>query len=73
MWEQELVGTPFERVLSQAITEVRVEPGGQGRTRVTIALTQKLRGYSRTGVFLLKRATRKRLDEALQGLEQIFG
>jgi uncharacterized protein YndB with AHSA1/START domain len=71
VWEQELVGTPFERVLSQAITEVRVEPGGQGRTRVTIALTQKLRGYSRTGGFMLRRATRRRLDEALDGLAAI--
>jgi uncharacterized protein YndB with AHSA1/START domain len=34
-WEQELVGGPFERLLNQAVTEVRVEPAGGG-TLVTI-------------------------------------
>jgi uncharacterized protein YndB with AHSA1/START domain len=71
VWEQELVGTPFERVLAQAITEIQLEPTDDGRTRVTIALTQKLRGYSRTGGFMLRRATRRRLDEALDGLAAI--
>jgi uncharacterized protein YndB with AHSA1/START domain len=70
VWEQEVVGTPFERVLSQSITEVVLEPAGD-RTRVTIAQTQKLKGYSRTGGFLLRRATGRRLDEALEGLERI--
>jgi carbon monoxide dehydrogenase subunit G len=68
-WEQELYGTPFERVLSEAITELAVEAAADG-SRVTITQIQKLRGYSRTGGFLLKRATRTRLDEALDGLEQ---
>ncbi len=68
-WEQELAGTPFERVLGQAITEVMVEPAGE-RTRVTIALTQRLRGLSRTGGFMMRRATRTRVDEALRGLEE---
>ncbi|MBV8429963.1 MAG: SRPBCC family protein, partial [Solirubrobacterales bacterium] len=57
VWEQEVAGSPFERVLDQAVTDVRLEPAGEA-TRVTIALTQKLRGYSRTGGFLLRRATR---------------
>jgi hypothetical protein len=70
VWEQELAGTPFERVLGEAVTEVVLEPAGD-RTLVTIALRQKLRGYSRSGGFLLRRATRTRVDEALLGLEQI--
>jgi hypothetical protein len=44
-----------------------------GGTRVTIAQQQKLKGYSRTGGMMLNRATRKRLDEALDGLERICG
>jgi hypothetical protein len=70
-WGQEIEGTPFERVLSESITEVhlRSEDGG---TLVTIVQTQKLRGYSRTGGFLLRRATRRRLDEALDGLAQVL-
>jgi hypothetical protein len=71
-WEQELYGTPFERVLSEAITEMEVQPAGQD-SKVTITQIQKLRGYSRTGGFLLRRATRTRLDEALDGLEQACG
>lgn len=69
-WEQEIPGTPFERVLRQAVTEVRLEPVENG-TEVTIAQIQKLRGYSRTGGLLLRGATRSRLDEALDGLERI--
>ena len=71
-WEQEVTGTPFERVLNESITEVVLEPVDDG-TRVTIAQRQKLRGYSRTGGFLLRRATRAKLDEALDGLERICG
>jgi hypothetical protein len=74
-WEQELPGTPFERVLNELVVEIRLEPvAGTGTgigTEVTIAQQQKLRGYSRTGGFLMRGATRKRLDEALDGLERI--
>ena len=45
-------------------------PGG---TEVTIAQQQKLRGYSRTGGFMLRRARAAKLDEALDGLERILG
>jgi uncharacterized protein YndB with AHSA1/START domain len=71
-WEQEVAGTPFERVLQEAITEVLVEPA-EGGTRVTIAQRQRLRGYSRLGALSLRGATLKRLDEALEGLERILG
>lgn len=71
VWEQEVAGTPFERVLDEAITEVVLEPV-DGSTRVTIGLTQRLRGYSRTGGFLLRRATRTKLNEALEALETLF-
>jgi uncharacterized protein YndB with AHSA1/START domain len=70
MWEQELAGTPFERVLGQSITEIVLEPEGTG-TRVTIEQRQKLKGYSRTGTFMMRRATRDRLSEALEGLDRV--
>jgi len=70
-WRQELAGTPFERVLDEALTEVVLEPEPSG-TRVTIAEYQKLRGYSRTGGLLLRRARSAKLDEALQGLERLL-
>ena len=70
-WEQEVAGTPFERVLDSAITEVLIEPAHGGTSQVTIAQLQKLRGYSRTGALMLRRATNKRLDEALDELARI--
>jgi uncharacterized protein YndB with AHSA1/START domain len=71
-WEQEVAGTPFERVLDESVIEVMLEPVG-GATQVTIAQRQKLRGYSRTGGFLLRRATRGKLQEAVEGLERACG
>lgn len=71
-WEQELAGTPFERVLSELVTEVALAPVAEG-TRVTIAQNQKLRGYSRTGGLLMRRATDSRLKEALDGLARTCG
>jgi uncharacterized protein YndB with AHSA1/START domain len=71
-WEQELAGTPFERVLNESVIEVKLAPARDG-TEVTIAQRQKLRGYSRTGGLMLRRATRSKLDEALDGLERICG
>jgi uncharacterized protein YndB with AHSA1/START domain len=70
-WEQEIPGTPFERVLAESITEIVLGPA-DGGTAVTIVQRQKLRGYSRTGGFLLRRATKQRLDEALKGLDGIL-
>ena len=69
-WEQELEGTPFARVLRELVIEVRLEPEGDA-TKVTIAQQQRLRGYSRTGGFMMRRATAKQLDRALEGLEHI--
>ena len=71
-WEQEVAGTPFERVLSASVIEMTLAPA-TGGTEVTISHAQKLRGYSRTGGFLLRRATAARLDEALDGLARISG
>jgi uncharacterized protein YndB with AHSA1/START domain len=70
LWAQDLEGTPFERVFSEATTEVVLDPEGD-QTRVTIAFTHKLSGYSRTGGFLLRRANRATLRDALEGLAGI--
>jgi hypothetical protein len=69
-WAQDVAGTPFERVLTESVVEVRLEPGAGG-TEVTISQQQKLRGYSRTGGLLLRRATDSKLNEALDGLARI--
>jgi uncharacterized protein YndB with AHSA1/START domain len=69
-WEQEIPGTPFERVFEEAVTEIVLEPRAGG-THVTIDERLKLKGYSRTGGWMLRRARAKTLNEALEGLERI--
>jgi Polyketide cyclase / dehydrase and lipid transport len=71
-WAQEIEGTPFERVLNESIVEVALEPEGDS-TVVTIAQRQKLRGYSKTGGLLLRRATGGKLNEALDGISRAIG
>ena len=72
-WRQEVDGTPFEGILVSAETEVRLEPAGERATRVTLSSEQKLRGMARFGGFMVRRATRRSLDGALEGLERLHG
>jgi hypothetical protein len=73
VWRQELDETPFERVFAEASTEVTLEPEGDAATRVELRAVQRLRGRSRFGGFLARRAARRQLDAALDGLERVFG
>lgn len=70
VWRQELEGSPFARVLSAAEVRIAMSAADDG-TRVTITHAQRLRGSNRTGGWMLARATRKRLDEALGQLASI--
>jgi uncharacterized protein YndB with AHSA1/START domain len=67
-FSQEVAGSPFERVLRESETLITMA-AADGGTRVAISVRQRLRGMSRLGGFLVRRATRKVLDEALDGLE----
>ena len=68
-WTQDLEGTPFERFLTLNEVAALLEPE-DGGTRVTLTSRQKLRGISRVGGgLMLKRATKKQLDEALDALQ----
>jgi uncharacterized protein YndB with AHSA1/START domain len=67
-WSQALEGTPFERLLREHRTEVALAPG-RGGTVVTLTVTQRGRGTARLGMWMMRRATRQRLDDALDGLE----
>ena|SRR5829696_6935017 len=68
-WEQEIEGTPFERVLRASRLEVGLSPDGPG-TRVTLIGEESLRGISRLGSTMLRGAAARRLDEALDGIER---
>jgi uncharacterized protein YndB with AHSA1/START domain len=71
-WEQEIPGSPFEKYLRSAVTEIELRDAGSG-TLVEIETEQRLRGLSRFGGGpMLKRATGRQLDEALDALERSF-
>jgi uncharacterized protein YndB with AHSA1/START domain len=72
-WEQQLEGTPFERLLAEAETAVALAPADDDEaTTVTIELRQRLLGWSRLTPFLFKRAARRQLTEALEGLDRLL-
>ena len=69
-WEQELAGTPFQRLLAEAVTTIELESRDDGAgTRVAIELHQRLHGWSRFAPFLFRRAARRQLRDALAALE----
>jgi len=70
-WAQQLAGTPFEKVLRELRTEVALAESGPG-TEVTLTVEQRARGTAKLGGLMLRRATRRRLDAALDGLEAVL-
>jgi hypothetical protein len=69
VWAQEIDGTPFERILRSAELEIELQ-GEDSRTTIRLSSSERLRGLSRLGSPMLWRATRLRLDEALNGIER---
>jgi len=68
-WEQEVAGTPFERILRRSSMEVGVGSEAAG-ARVTLTSDETLRGLSRLGATMMRGASRRRLDEALDGIDR---
>ncbi len=66
-WRQELEESPFERILSDARVRIHIE-GEHGRAVVTLTAIERLRGLARLGALMVRRATARRLDEALERL-----
>jgi uncharacterized protein YndB with AHSA1/START domain len=74
-WRQELEESPFESIFSSAVTELELSTADGGGTRVALTSSEKLRrGRFRVGGgFIVRRAARRRLDDALLGLERAVG
>ena len=72
-WRQELVESPFERVFSSVVTVIELDPDGDSATRVELTSRERLRGRYKLGSFLVRRAARRRLDDALTGLDESRG
>jgi uncharacterized protein YndB with AHSA1/START domain len=67
-WRQELEESPFERVFSSASTAVSLDAQGDASTRVELTAEERLRGRYRLGGWLVRRAARRRLDDALAAI-----
>lgn len=70
VWRQELAQTPFERFLRESLTGVILEDVAAG-TKVELRIVRKLRGLARFGGLQMRRAVRRELDSALDGLEAV--
>lgn len=78
VWSQDVEGTPFEAFLREAEVELRLEdPDTRGgpssatdRTSVTVSGRRRLRGMSRLGSLMMRRATVRTLNQALDGIER---
>ena len=70
-WRQEVEESPFERVLSESLTDIEIEeePHDSAGTRVHLRARMRLRGFARFGGLQIRRATGRRLEAALDGLE----
>jgi uncharacterized protein YndB with AHSA1/START domain len=69
VWEQLVQDSPFERIIRSAEAGVELADADSG-TAVTIYTDERLRGLSRLGGAMMRGAARRRLDEALEGLER---
>jgi uncharacterized protein YndB with AHSA1/START domain len=71
VWRHEVVESPFERIFSESLTAIALEPEG-GATRVELTVRHSPRGLARLGFLQLRRAAARQLDEALDGLEALL-
>ncbi len=73
VWSQQLEGTPFEGFLRDAELEVRLDDAGRNPTEatsVTVEGRRRLRGLSRLGSLMMRRATGRTLNQTLDGIER---
>ena len=71
-WRQELEESPFERMLSQSRIVIAFgHDDDSGSTAVVMRSTERLRGLARLGSPMVRRATRRRLSQALDQLGEL--
>jgi uncharacterized protein YndB with AHSA1/START domain len=68
----EIHGSQFERLLLEWSTRLTLVPEAEDATRVTLAETQRFRGSFKTGTIWQRRAAKRRLNDALAGLADLF-
>ena len=70
-WEQQVANTPVERILVSSSIDVRLERAGDAATVVSLTIAQRMRGLGVLGGFMVRRASRRQLEGALDGLEAL--
>jgi uncharacterized protein YndB with AHSA1/START domain len=71
-WRQEVEETPFERILAESTTEIELSPDDE-RTRVSLAVRHRPRGWARLSPFQMRAAATRQVEGALDGLARLFG
>jgi uncharacterized protein YndB with AHSA1/START domain len=71
VWRQELEQTPFENYFRESLTGVVLDADAGGGTTVELRMVRKLRGLARFGGVQIRRAMRRELDGALDGLAEV--
>ena len=69
VWEQQLENSPFAKHLKDSRVEIRLRQR-DGGTEVSLTEEQSLRGMSKLGSPLMRRARGEALNEALDGIER---
>jgi uncharacterized protein YndB with AHSA1/START domain len=73
MWRHEVEASPFERLLRESTTEIKLAPDAGGGTRVALRLEQRPRGWARFSPLQMRAAARRQVDAALDGLAGLLG
>jgi len=73
VWEQQLENSPFAKHLKEARVEIELRGDGAGETRIVLSSSQTMRGMSRLGGWMMRKAQRDILDTALDGIEEALG
>jgi uncharacterized protein YndB with AHSA1/START domain len=73
VWRHEVAESPFERILAESFTAVTLEPEEDGGTGVELTVRHKPRGFARFGVFQMRMAAARQLEQALEGLRSLLG
>jgi uncharacterized protein YndB with AHSA1/START domain len=69
-WRQELEGTAFARLFTAYAVEVTLDRA-DGATAVTLLVDQQPRGFARLAPWMIRKAMRRQLDAALDGLAAV--
>lgn len=72
VWSQQVDGTPFDKFLREAYLGFELAPTATG-VRVELTAGRTMRGVSRLGSPMMRQATKRTIDRALDGIAAALG